>query len=461
MNKKTLLFALMVLSASFLFSQTFPTSSWVDEADVSWFEEDQDEFEISSAEELAGLSVLVEEGHTFENKTIELISDIDLDGHLWMPIGRNNDFPFSGTFLGNEHEISNLWITGLNRDFIGLFGQTIGATFKDIYLDAVNIEDTGGDSGALVANMFTNGLIENCHVTNAEIHIEGPSVGGLISGVLTDSYVKRSSFSGNVSGENQVGGLASQAWDHSGISECYSEGTVTGSYIVGGLVGFGTMAFGPDRESTVENSYSRMHVVATDPVGMAGGIYGYAQMAVIIKNVYSTGTVEAPNAAGGFIGNAEGVEVENSYFDQETSEMENGIGQGNPDVVVEAKNTEEMTNAEFADVLNQGNQNGPWFFDPEKNDAYPILVPAPLSVDKIKGNLDVMIYPTQVETSFTIQTESNVDSYSIYGLNGNLIAEGSLNGSMSTVHVENLASGIYLVQIVGQEGKTTKRIIKK
>lgn len=465
MRKVLLLLVMFILSSPLIFAQDFPETSWRDQADTLWYDDSLSSFDIATPEEFAGLSALVETGNTFKNKTINIVADLNLDGHLWIPIGKDNDFPFSGTVEGNNHVISNLWITGLNKDFIGLFGQTVGATFKDITLDTANIDDIGEVSGSLVANMFTDGLMENCHARNVEIHIQGPSIGGLVGGVLTDSYLVRCSFSGNVSGENQVGGLASQIWDHCGISECYAEGTVTGTYIVGGLVGFGTTLFVPNRESTVEDSYSRMNVVATDPVGMAGGIYGAAQVSVIIKNVYSTGTVEAMNAAGAFIGEAFGITVENCFYDMEASGMDTAVGATGPDsdfdLVIEAKNTEEMTNAEFANTLNQGEQNGPWAFDPDLNDAYPFLGEVPLSMDAFDKNEEVMIYPSLVEQYFTIQTESQFDRYKIFGLSGQLVVEGQLNGLQNTVEAGNLNSGVYLIQITGAKGTLTKRIIKK
>ncbi|MDT0295886.1 hypothetical protein ACFQ3R_11445 [Mesonia ostreae] len=54
------------------FAQDYPTTSWSDLADVSWYENTQEEFTISTAEQLAGVSLLVEEGNTFEDKPLLL-----------------------------------------------------------------------------------------------------------------------------------------------------------------------------------------------------------------------------------------------------------------------------------------------------------------------------------------------------------------------------------------------------
>lgn len=461
---RKLLLSLWIVACFYtpLLAQDFPDSSWRDLADTSWYDEQNGEFEISSAEELAGLSLLVEEGHTFEDKIINLLNDIDLGEHLWVPIGLDNDFPFSGTVYGNEHVITNLWITGLNRDFIGLFGQTGNASFYDIKLDGATIDDVGGDSAVLIANMFMNGLIQNCHVKNADITMAGGSIGGLNGGALTESYIKNSSFSGNVTGENQVGGLSSQIWDKGGVSESWSEGTVTGDYIVGGLIGFGTMAFEPNRDAVIENCYSRSTVTALDDIGMAGGLYGAAQANVIIKNSYATGEITGQSAVGGLIGSAGGIEVENSYFDIETTGVTEKVGevQGQAELDIEAKTTAEMTTMEFAEILNADQEEEPWTQEEETNDAYPFLGEETMRVSK-EHRIQVMIYPTTVEQSFTIQSEEELIGYDIYSLQGRLVKQGSLVRGQNRVMTSNLTSGIYLVKIYGEQAMKTKKIIKK
>lgn len=464
MKFKKLLLCLFVVAcfSAEMLAQDFPETSWRDLADTSWYNENDTEFDISSAEELAGLSLLVEEGDSFESKIIHIVADINLDENIWEPIGYGNDNPFSGTVYGNNHVISNLLITGLNRDFLGLFGQTVGASFYDIIVDGAHIDDVGGDSAVLVANMYTNGLIQNCHVRNADITMAGGSIGGLNGGALTDSYIKKSSFSGNVTGENQVGGLSSQVWDQGGVSESWSEGTVTGEYIVGGLIGFGTMTFMPDRNVVIENSYSRSDVTALSEIGMAGGLYGAAQSNVIIKNSYSTGLITGQDAVGAVIGSAGAVQVENVYFDSETAGTDVAVGdiQGPADLDIEAKTTEEMTTADFAATLNAEQEDAPWNQEEGVNDNYPFLGEGNLSIDK-NESLQIALYPTAVENDFTIQSDANLQGYQIYSLQGRLVRQGNLGTGKNNIHVAQLSSGIYLVKVYGNQQSVTKKIIKK
>ena len=113
-----------------------PGTPWNGTSDKSWYKDDTDSFTITTAEQLAGLAELVNDGNKFENKTIKLGADIYLNPddnkneHDWMPIGRvraktstggngsgmpsmmpfENQNPFYGTLDGNEHTIHNLYV---------------------------------------------------------------------------------------------------------------------------------------------------------------------------------------------------------------------------------------------------------------------------------------------------------------------------------------------------------------
>lgn len=462
-TKRLLLFILSLYVVQTAIAQTYPTESWREYADTSWYNETDMEFDIATAEELAGLSELVEGGNNFADKTINITSDIDLDAFLWEPIGYDHNLYFSGTVQGNNHTVFNLWITGLNRDFLGLFGQSVEAKFYDLKLDTANIDDIGSDSGALVANMFTNGVMENCHAKNVNIKMLGPNIGGLIGGVLTDSYIKNSSFSGRVEGVNQVGGLTGNVWDKSQVINSFSEGEVHGEYIVGGLIGFGTMAFAPNRQNTIENSYSRSDVYSTDPFGSVGGIYGWAQTAVEIKNVYSTGKINGLNNVGAFAGQVGGVLIENSYFDVESSELTDPFGTNEgSDQDVEGLTTVEMTNSDFVDLLNEGTTDNPWVQDPEINDGYPHLGHS-LSIDDfVVSHLEVKIYPTIVDQEFKIYSNTELSSYTIYNILGQLVSSGKLNSEVEhIISTSNLKPGVHIVEVQNATQKTNKKIIKK
>lgn len=459
MMKKLQFFLVLFLAfTTFAKAQTYPTTSWGDLADTSWYDSAQDEFTLATAEELAGLAQLVADGNSFDSKTIIIGADIDLDGNLWTPIGVEFEIPFSATVEGNNHIISNLWVNMPEEEMAGLFGHTQSASFSNIHIDTANV--IGDDNtGALVANLYDNGSITNCSAIN--VNVTGKyTTGGLVGGFLTNSTITKSHAIGNVTGTLQVGGLAGTGFDASAVIECYSEGTVTADLLSGGLVG--SYPFGFSGTSTIDNSYSRSNVVANEE--RAGGLIGGGDNFLIIKNAYSTGTVSAPDYAGGSIGLFGQIVVENLYFDTESSGMTEGVGgiQGppvTPDVT--ALTTAEMKSAETVDLLNAGSPEAPWAIDPSVNEGYPVLN---FVLGVQNNNFDataVSVYPTVFDSEFTVSSTLELDSYQIYNISGALISSGKLNGKSTNVSASNLSTGNYIVVIRSAEGMVSKRIIKK
>lgn len=450
-------------------AQTMPETEWINYADTSWYDEALDSFDISDAESFAGITVLVEDGNNFESKTINITADIDLGEHLWLPIGSSINLAFKGNLEGNEHTISNLFVNRPSNDFSGLFGAVISAEIKNLNIDTAIIHGQG-TVAALTANLSTNSLVENCHVTNAKVYSDsgwnGGVAGGIAGGLLSGSTIKKSSYSGEVHGGDQIGGLVGTAWDTTLIEESFSEGLVSGDNIVGGLVGYCTWNFPPQPNTTnvVRNSYSRANVVATGII--AGGFYGSPEMNAAIENCYSTGTVDAPNAegtAGGFIGKIiQETIVTNSYFDTESSEMAIGIGEYNPvpTITVEAKTTAEMKSQDMVDLLN-ADQEEIWTIDENANDGYPILANITLSIeDFVSVQNEAIIYPSISETSINLST-SIPSEFTITDTNGRILDRGVIQNNEVNYNVSHLSSGVYLVIFESNSQKSVKRFIRK
>ena len=103
--------------------------------------------EINSAAELAGLAVMVNNGNTLEGKTVNLMTNIDLNGKAWTPIGtglgNETSKAFKGTFNGNGKTITNLYVN--TKDEVGqvpagLFGYvSYNATISNLKICNVNI----------------------------------------------------------------------------------------------------------------------------------------------------------------------------------------------------------------------------------------------------------------------------------------------------------------------------------
>ncbi|MFA6866576.1 MAG: hypothetical protein WCR54_03575 [Clostridia bacterium] len=104
---------------------------------------------ISTADELA--ATIDKTGILYSDFTFSLQNDIDLSNFgNWTPIG-TKDNPFMGTFLGNNHKISNFAYNGLNKDnlpktdlavidSIAIFAYTQDTTIKDLTINDVDIK---------------------------------------------------------------------------------------------------------------------------------------------------------------------------------------------------------------------------------------------------------------------------------------------------------------------------------
>ena len=121
-------------------------------------------YEISTAEQLAGLAKLVNGGNNFSGKTIKLTADIDLNNQAWTPIGNgDNSFAFFGTFDGDGYTISGLNVPDANAP--GLFGCIFGTVQNLIVKGSVTVGDEAdnGDyweAGGVVCD--NNGTVQNC-----------------------------------------------------------------------------------------------------------------------------------------------------------------------------------------------------------------------------------------------------------------------------------------------------------
>ncbi len=196
----------------------------------------------------------------------ELGSDINLNVFTWAPIiasevtdtgspinpFRTVYYGFSGTFDGLGHTISNLTINDTTRDKVGLFGQTNGATIKNVGL--VNVNITGKDYvGTLVGSNNDTSTIENAYATGS---VSGASwVGGLVGENINSSTIKNSYAIVTVSATSKTaGGLAGLSFSNSPIINSYASGRVTGTTTnVGGLVGYYTGDYGGVTNSYYDN----------------------------------------------------------------------------------------------------------------------------------------------------------------------------------------------------------------
>ena len=156
---------------------------------VSWYDENETEFVLTTANELFELATLVDAGNTFEGKTVKLGNDIDLGSTLFNPIGSyRNETAFKGTFDGQYNSIKNLsqntW--ELNNGYyygdlgLGLFGLVEDAIIKNLTIDGAEISGESGMCGTVAAAAYGDCIFENITVSNANVADYQYYAGGVV-----------------------------------------------------------------------------------------------------------------------------------------------------------------------------------------------------------------------------------------------------------------------------------------
>ena len=284
--------------------------NWSEVAETEWYGDGSDaSYTISTSEQLAGLAKLVNEGITFEGKTITLTANIDLAGREWTPVGNGrrsgNEYTgaaFKGTFAAGTYTFNAKTIAGLTIKTgepdaaIGLFGVLDGGTVRNLNLEEVNLtassEQVGGAVGLMVANATVQG------VTLKSGRLEGKqSTGGIVGRMIKQGAVKSCYNNGATVSvvEYNAGGIVGTAYyDNEGMSiaSCTNKGNVSGPTSVGGIVGF----------SVAEVTSCTNSGVVTGSGSGTGGIAGEQQNAGSVTNCTNNGAVKGASYVGGIVG---------------------------------------------------------------------------------------------------------------------------------------------------------------
>ncbi|NGZ90170.1 hypothetical protein G7034_07885, partial [Psychroflexus sp. C1] len=184
-------------------------------------------------------------------------------GAGWLPIG-NVSTKFTGSYNGDGHTISNLFINRPNEQRIALFGETDGATIErlgivdpDITVTGTGFFGQGSNVGSLVGLADNGTSISECFATGGSVSAGGSGVGGLIGQLLwsslTDSYAIVAVEGGDAD-INYSGGLVGVN-SSSTITNCYAAGSVAFKQYSTGF-GFVTVSRGLTQGSNgITNSF--------------------------------------------------------------------------------------------------------------------------------------------------------------------------------------------------------------
>ena len=262
----------------------------------------------------------------------------------WSPIG-SGEYTFCGTFNGNGHTISNLWIKRPDTNNIGLFGRTGSSceihdlTLTDAYIEGY--DNVGGFVGYSYNNLSLYidnpiyGVISNCKFLNGIIKGRD-NVGGIIGYTLVENFYGKTIIincnfqNGEIYGNNSIGGIGGCIYYKSGgsassnkkmsISHCCSQNcTINGVNDIGGIIGMSDISRelykcyssncvikGHDKlggilgegDGEILSCFSNVKIYGSDFIG---GLIGYSTSGNT-SSCYATGLIEGENYLAGIIG---------------------------------------------------------------------------------------------------------------------------------------------------------------
>ncbi len=217
------------------------------------------------------------------------------------PIGDENTL-FKGTFDGQGHTITGLFIDRPDDEYVGLFGYvTIGAEIKNVGL--IDVDITGETHIGGLVGINNGGYITNSFVAGDTSTVDGtlftgggipptdgnPYTGGLVGlnqGQIIDCYAKV-----GVTGDWYVGGLV--GGNTGSITNCYSRGDVNGLSTVGGLVGA--------NDGGITNCYATGNVSSPNSTNTIGWLVGVSEMGGTITNSYCNDLPGTPDRCVGHV----------------------------------------------------------------------------------------------------------------------------------------------------------------
>lgn len=330
----------------------------------------------------------------YGNKHYVLTADIDLGGeeNEWTPIGTVLR-PFTGTFDGQSHSITGLYINDSNTGYKGFFGYFGSAGTGTVTNLSVAGEITGGRYVGGIAG-YNWGTVSNCTSTvDISVSALTATVGGVVGD--NDSYgtVINCANYGDCSATGNSAYVGGVVGENSGtVRNCYNgeTGSVTGNRYAGGVVGRNYQGSDQSRPANLLSgcyNTGKIHVNLTSSTGdgYAGGVAGWNDGGTV-SSCYSIGTITAATE-GSKNAFAAGVVGRNS----ETSGTVNGAyyleADGLPDIGsneegtvtnVAPKDAEAFASGEVAWLLQDavGEDAGQVWgqqLSGESKDAYPVL----------------------------------------------------------------------------------------
>ena len=284
--------------------------SLIIEPNTNWYENPGENgvYTISTAEELAGLASLVNDGtDTFNGKTIVLGNNIDLQNKDWTPIG-NSTNKFQGDFDGQNHTISNLKVMQEGNSYVGLFGLTMNGEIKNLTVHNAIVKgryNVGAIAGQPYTSKYTNITLTGLVQVDGMVYVGGmfgkwvyAPLTNLTVNVQPGSYVNANSVENGIPYRTYAGGVIGFMGEGSMVvSDVTSNINVIGTTIdVGGITGiahFGNSFINCSSSGNVTITNAPDESDAAEIGGIAGVWQNNTGYTVTFTNCSYTGTLTA------------------------------------------------------------------------------------------------------------------------------------------------------------------------
>ncbi len=254
--------------------------------DVTWYDETQSEFTITTVEQLFGLSQLSNQTN-FAGKTVKLGADLVVnegDSELWEDkapaISWTPIYEFFGTFDGQGHTISGLYTKGAAG--VGLICFTSNSTvIKNTRLENCYFEAANGYIGSFAG--LGAGLYENLY-SNAFVICDDHFAGGMVGlgdgetvrfeGCWFDGYLEvKQRYGGGM-----LGGSGDKAWNVI-AKNCLNTGYIYSKYSADAMSHIAGIVGRHDRATLIEDCLNVGVVTsAYQDAGLTdtiGGVFGF------------------------------------------------------------------------------------------------------------------------------------------------------------------------------------------
>lgn len=174
----------------------------------------EDPFKVTKVADLQELSSNLYYGvSTYEGYYFRVENDLTFTDYTGLGIGASNH-QFAGTFDGNGHKLLGI-TASINKngsDFALFQYISATATVKNLTVEKPSLSSLGNALNCSFVVSHNNGLVENCHVTDATINLalaaQANINGGVVAYLTKTGTVRNCTFSGNVVTGCKFGSIA-------------------------------------------------------------------------------------------------------------------------------------------------------------------------------------------------------------------------------------------------------------